>query len=46
MAFEDAKEFDLKRIQRELNIHKNSIENMPLEVSELEKFIRTFRLIL
>ncbi len=43
MAIEDAKEFDLKRIQQETNISNKSIVNFPIEVSELKKIYHDFQ---
>ena len=44
MAFENTRKFDLKRIQRELNIHPRRIESLPITESELEKIYHDFQM--
>ena len=43
MAFEAKKEFDLKRIQKNLNIRQKSIDNCPLEFSTLEEIYNHYQ---
>lgn len=44
MAFDDTKQFDLKRIQEEFNINPRKIENLQGKEAELEKIYNHYRL--
>ena len=43
MAFEVGREFDLKRIQKELNIKQKNIDNCPIPKSELGKIYQNYQ---
>ncbi len=43
MAFEDAKEFDLSRIQQDFNIKQNIVENLSISKEELGKIYHNFQ---
>lgn len=43
MAFEVGREFDLKRIQKELNIKQKNIDNCPISKSELGKIYQNYQ---